>query len=130
MKDGQEIAIDANTSLKIFLPPNDEDYDSNGDKENSQNTSTASERQAEWNDAATKLLIELYKGKKALVEQRKLKSMKQMWEIIKGELNTFGHEYSAARCENKWKSLERSFKNRINNNNKTGRGRKNCPYER
>lgn len=36
---------------------------------------------------------------------------------------------SASKCENRWKSLERNYKKVVDNNNKSGRGRKVFEYE-
>lgn len=40
-----------------------------------------------------------------------------------------GYSVTPLQIENKIKSLERSFKNMISNNKKTGRARKTCKYE-
>ncbi|KAM0725435.1 hypothetical protein ACS0PU_008921 [Formica fusca] len=44
-------------------------------------------------------------------------------------MQKYGHNVTLLQVENKYKSLERSYKNMITNNNKTGRGRISCPYE-
>ncbi|GLV32926.1 hypothetical protein CBL_09012 [Carabus blaptoides fortunei] len=83
-----------------------------------------------WSDDACKLLIDKYKENKILVEQRKIKTMKKMWEIIQDKLQSFGYTFTSQQCENKWKSLERAYKNKLENKRKTGRARKGCPFER
>ncbi|XP_071631559.1 uncharacterized protein [Temnothorax longispinosus] len=40
-----------------------------------------------------------------------------------------GYNVTVIQIENKYKSLERSFKNMITNNKQTGRGRTTCPYQ-
>lgn len=44
-------------------------------------------------------------------------------------MNLKGYSVSSTQVENKFKSLERLYKNMITNNKKTGRGRASCPYE-
>lgn len=56
--------------------------------------------------------------------------MKKLLKVIATELsNIFKITISAAKCENRWKVLERNYKKVVDNNNKTGRGRKTFNYE-
>lgn len=87
-------------------------------------------KNADWSDKATKLLIQLYAQRKPLVEDRKIKTMKKMWEGIREELQKHNLEYTFVQIESKWKSLERAFKATLDNSKKSGRGRRSCPYER
>lgn len=82
-----------------------------------------------WNDAATKLLLDIYKSKKNLVNTRKIKTYKILWKQIAEIMGQNGYSVTPLQIENKIKSLERSFKNMISNNKKTGRARKTCKYE-
>lgn len=83
-----------------------------------------------WRDESIKLLISEYKEKKPLVETGKIKTLKKMWTKISEEMEQYGYKFTPQQIENKWKSLERSYKNMIENKHKTGRGRRFCPYER
>lgn len=49
---------------------------------------------------------------------------------IKENMQKHGYNVTLVQIENKFKSLERSFKNMVLNNNKTGRARISCPYEK
>lgn len=44
-------------------------------------------------------------------------------------MQKFGYNLTLLQVENKYKSLERSYKNMVTNNNKTGRARTLCRYE-
>lgn len=67
---------------------------------------------ADWPTQPTKLLINLYKEKKKLVEERKIKTLKKMWEMISQEIQKYDsrYRYTPQQCETKWKSLERAYK--------------------
>ncbi|XP_067212690.1 uncharacterized protein [Linepithema humile] len=49
--------------------------------------------------------------------------------ISEEKMKSQGYNVSAIQVENKYKSLERSFKNVITHNKKTGRNKLSCPYE-
>jgi len=82
-----------------------------------------------WTDASTKYFIELYKDKKELLTNRKIRTKKILWEIMSKNMKTKGYNVTTTQLENKLKSLERSYKNMITNNKQTGRGRMTCPYQ-
>lgn len=82
-----------------------------------------------WDDAKTKLFLHLYKEKSNLLINRKIKTKKVLWQKIREEMQKFGYNLTLVRVENKYKSLERSYKNMVTNNNKTGRARISCRYE-
>lgn len=82
-----------------------------------------------WNDASTKLLLDIYKCKKDLVSSRKIKTYKVLWKQIAQEMGHSNYPVTPLQVENKIKSLERSYKNMISNNKMTGRARKTCKYE-
>ncbi|XP_071652769.1 uncharacterized protein LOC143899363 [Temnothorax americanus] len=82
-----------------------------------------------WDDATTKLFLELYEKNSDLLVNRKIKTKKILWQKITESMQKHGYNVTLVQVENKYKSLERSFKNMILNNNKTGRARMSCPYE-
>ncbi|KAK9712125.1 hypothetical protein QE152_g25080 [Popillia japonica] len=52
-----------------------------------------------------------------------------MWELIATEINEIPNtKFSAANVENRWRVIERNYKKTVDNNNKSGRGRKNFEY--
>lgn len=83
-----------------------------------------------WSDASIKLFLSIYKEKLELWTNCKIKTRK-MWEKIRTNMQSKGYNITTIQIENKYKSLERSFKNMIANNKKTGRGRvcTTCPYQ-
>jgi len=82
-----------------------------------------------WTDASTKYFIELYKDKKELLTNRKIRTKKILWEIMSKSMKTKGYNVTTTQLENKLKLLERSYKNMITNNKQTGRGHMTCPYQ-
>lgn len=84
----------------------------------------------EWCDTSSKLLISLFDVNNLLLKQRKIKNKTAMFAKITKEMNQSGFQFTIEQVWNKFKSLERAFKKVIDNNNKSGRGRKSCPYER
>ncbi|XP_032665979.1 uncharacterized protein LOC116841753 [Odontomachus brunneus] len=84
------------------------------------------EEPLEWIDASTKLFLEMYKN---VTKQQKTKTKKRLWCKLSETLQSHGYNVSANQVENKFKSLDRSYKNMVTNNKKTGRHRASCPYE-
>lgn len=110
---------------------NIDNYDENDP--NNANNDNETERETReifsWDDAKTKLFLQLYKEKQDLLRNRKIKNKKMLWEKIRENMQKHGYNITLVQVENKFKSLERSYKNMILNNKKTGRSRMSCPYE-
>ncbi|XP_032688001.1 uncharacterized protein LOC116852095 isoform X2 [Odontomachus brunneus] len=83
-----------------------------------------------WDDAKTKLFLQLYKENYNLLVNRKIKTKKVVWKKMTENMQTHGYNVTLVQVENKFKSLERCYKNMVTNNKKTGRARMSCPYER
>ncbi|EFN89255.1 hypothetical protein EAI_09798, partial [Harpegnathos saltator] len=81
-----------------------------------------------WCDASTKLFLSIYKEMNKLFKNRKIATKKILWNKITIQMNSKGYNVNVIQVEDKYKSLERSYKNMISNNKKTGRGRMTCPY--
>ncbi|CAH1098726.1 unnamed protein product [Psylliodes chrysocephalus] len=83
-----------------------------------------------WTDTTTNALIHVYKEHYKKVG-KSIKSQKKLFEIIADILNKrYKLTLTGERVSNKWKTLEKSFKNVVDNNNKTGRGRKFFKFEK
>ncbi|XP_050505171.1 uncharacterized protein LOC126883571 [Diabrotica virgifera virgifera] len=82
----------------------------------------------QWSSNATKILIDLYKKYRDSVGKLEMKSLKKMWQVIASKFISMGLNYSALNCENRFKVLERNYKKFIDNQNKTGRGRRVFEY--
>ncbi|XP_033215406.1 uncharacterized protein LOC117171875 isoform X2 [Belonocnema kinseyi] len=67
-----------------------------------------------WTTKATSCLIAQYKKYKAHVGQTtKMRSLREMFEMISFEMQKYGFYFSAQKCENKWRVLERKYKNLV-----------------
>ncbi|XP_024891333.1 uncharacterized protein DDB_G0286591-like [Temnothorax curvispinosus] len=82
-----------------------------------------------WSDASIKLFLSLYKEKSVQLANRKLKTKKIMWQKISEIMNLKGYNVTPIQAENKYKSLERSYKNTVTHNKQTGRNRMTCPFQ-
>ncbi|KAL1492588.1 hypothetical protein ABEB36_010828 [Hypothenemus hampei] len=83
-----------------------------------------------WNHTNTKIFISLYKLYKSKVGTSQLKNYKKLWELLAHILNKKHNlNFTAGQVENRWRVLERNYKKVKDNNNKTGRGRKNFEFE-
>lgn len=102
------------------IPP----YSSSEQSEDSRNIKFS------WTDATTKLLLSIYKEKTDALSGKKWRNRKDLWASIAEATRVLGHFPSSIQVENKFKSLDRGFKNMVANNNKTGRSRKSCRFER
>lgn len=67
-----------------------------------------------WTSHATACLIKQYKNFYCIVGQTtRLRTRIEMFEIISRELAKHGYFFSPQKCENKWKVLERKYKNLV-----------------
>ncbi|CAH1183030.1 unnamed protein product [Ceutorhynchus assimilis] len=82
-----------------------------------------------WTQNETKILIDLYGKLKNKVGTFQIKNIKMLWEKIANELAKLHIIVTPNNCLNRWKVLERNFKKFVDNQNKTGRGRKYFEYE-
>ncbi|XP_077517206.1 uncharacterized protein LOC144128029 [Amblyomma americanum] len=84
-----------------------------------------------WSGAKTRFLIDKYVQFKDLVGQKGgFRTKKMFWTRLTNLLNhEFGGTLSAVQVENKWKSLERSYKRARTKNNTSGHHRVPCEYE-
>ena len=75
----------------------------------------------------TLLLISLYQKYEVLFSDVSYKK-KAIWQMIADDMKKNGYSPSAINCENRWKCLTSSFRKCEDNNNKSGRGRKECKF--
>ena len=67
-----------------------------------------------WTSKATSCLIAQYKRYRVHVGQStKIRSLREMFEMISFEMQKYGFYFSAQKCENKWRVLERKYKNLV-----------------
>ncbi|CAK9810326.1 hypothetical protein ANTPLA_LOCUS6546 [Anthophora plagiata] len=67
-----------------------------------------------WTSKATTCLISQYKKYHAMVGQStQLRSLREMFEMISLEMQKYGFYFSPQKCENKWRVLERKYKNLV-----------------
>ena len=73
------------------------------------------------------LLISLYKKYEEFFTNVSYKK-KAVWEMIAREMAAKGYRPSATNCENRWKCMTAAFRKCEDNNNKSGRERKECKF--
>nr|CAI5854409.1 unnamed protein product [Callosobruchus analis] len=57
--------------------------------------------------------------------------MKTLWETTAEKKNaSFGCNFTFSQVENRWQVLKRNYKKMVDNNNKTGRGRRSFTFEK
>ncbi|XP_046418255.1 uncharacterized protein LOC124178728 [Neodiprion fabricii] len=67
-----------------------------------------------WTSKATSCLITQYKKYRSMVGQTtRMKSLREMFEMVSLEMQKYGFYFSAQKCENKWRVLERKYKNLV-----------------
>ncbi|XP_066588378.1 uncharacterized protein [Prorops nasuta] len=65
-----------------------------------------------WTSKATTCLIQQYKKYRSMVGQTtQIRSLREMFEMISLEMQNRGFFFSPQKCENKWRVLERKYKN-------------------
>ncbi|XP_050459154.1 uncharacterized protein LOC126855493 isoform X2 [Cataglyphis hispanica] len=67
-----------------------------------------------WTSKATTCLINQYKKYRSMVGQSMhIRSLREMFEMISLEMQKYGFYFSPQKCENKWRVLERKYKNLV-----------------
>ncbi|XP_011334775.1 uncharacterized protein LOC105277823 [Ooceraea biroi] len=67
-----------------------------------------------WTSKATTCLIGQYKKYRSMVGQStQIRSLREMFEMISLEMQKYGFYFSPQKCENKWRVLERKYKNLV-----------------
>ncbi|KAK2584143.1 hypothetical protein KPH14_006575 [Odynerus spinipes] len=67
-----------------------------------------------WTSKATTCLISQYKKYRSMVGQStQIRSLREMFEMISLEMQNYGFYFSPQKCENKWRVLERKYKNLV-----------------
>lgn len=90
------------------------------------------EHRVEWTYDATKELLKFYDEKCDMLETGIIHTQKKLWELVAKDLMKKNFYYTPAQCENKWKSLKRNYKGKIEKADRgTGGGQKRlCPFEK
>lgn len=85
--------------------------------------------QVSWTENQTKIFLDLYKKFKPKLGTLHIKNVKKLWEILSQEINKLlNSNFTPNNCENRWRVLERAYKKYIDNQNKTGQGKKYFAY--
>ncbi|KAL1487751.1 hypothetical protein ABEB36_015586 [Hypothenemus hampei] len=120
--------MEQESSLEEFLifckPP--QLYNTSINKENVESTlkqpnviSQEKDCAVNWTSNHTKVLLDVYK-----------KYRPKLWEVMAIEINDIlKTNYNSGHVENRWRVVERSYKKFVDNQNKTGRGRKYFEYQ-
>lgn len=81
------------------------------------------QKTSRWDTNNTKFLLDRYKKYIELVRNRKIKSKNKMWDKIRQEFEDKNIIFTATQIENRFKTLERRYKNYKDNTKATGRGK-------
>nr|XP_023024480.1 uncharacterized protein LOC111512571 [Leptinotarsa decemlineata] len=85
---------------------------------------------ANWTSDQTKVMLDLYKKYRPKVGSFQIKNLKRLWEVLAAEMNEIlESNYSSSHVENRWRVVERSYKKFVDNQTKTGRGKKYFEYQ-
>ncbi|XP_011634627.1 LOW QUALITY PROTEIN: uncharacterized protein LOC105425514 [Pogonomyrmex barbatus] len=77
-----------------------------------------------WTSKATTCLIRQYKKYRSMVGQStQIRSLREMFEMISLEMQNYGFYFSPQKCENKWRVLERKYKNIVSRERQKKPGR-------
>ncbi|KAG5864966.1 hypothetical protein JTB14_027572 [Gonioctena quinquepunctata] len=87
------------------------------------------EESHEWTHQNTLIFLELYMKYREQVGSMRIKNLKKMFEEIAKEIKRITKTgITGTNCENRWKVLDRNYKEFIDNSKLTGRGRKVFEY--
>lgn len=89
-----------------------------------------SEFVASWTSNQTKVMLDVYKKYRSKVGTFEIKNFKKLWEVMAAKINDIlKSNYSSSHVENRWRVVERSYKRFVDNQTKTGRGKKYFEYQ-
>lgn len=57
-------------------------------------------------------------------------TQKKIWELVSKEMLKKEYYFTPAQCENKWKTLKRTYRAKQEHLDKFGSSKKPCPFER
>lgn len=80
-----------------------------------------------WNNKETLLLIHLYKEHEEIFTSGKMKQH-LCWERIGKEMANKGYKISGKKCNTKFQTLKRTYKQIKDHNNKSGNSKKTWEY--
>jgi Myb/SANT-like DNA-binding domain len=72
-----------------------------------------------WTHTATLLLIASYSE---VAEEFTGSKKKKLWELVAGRMSAHGYTYNGTDCDNKWRSLTKTYRAHVDNSRRTGRG--------
>ena len=81
-------------------------------------------QRVDWTDTETKILIDIWGEDSVQLQLEGCKRNRQVYEKIATSLKAAGYERTAVQCREKIKKLRAEYKKIIDNNNETGRDRK------
>ncbi|KAJ7386819.1 hypothetical protein OS493_006849 [Desmophyllum pertusum] len=85
------------------------------------------ERTCKWNREEVLCLLQLYKDHQDDLRDPKQKK-KVVWEEISQQMIRQGYNYSASKCEVKFKNLKQKYTRTVDHNNQTGNEHKTCSF--
>lgn len=81
-----------------------------------------------WSNAATLLLLELWRQRRSRFENNTERN-EALWEEISNKMKENGHQFSGGQIENRFKYLKKTYIECVDKNRKsTGRPEKTCSY--
>ncbi|XP_072395528.1 uncharacterized protein [Diabrotica undecimpunctata] len=82
-----------------------------------------------WSVNQTKQIIDFYSKYRKLVGTFQIKNVKMLWQRIAEELCKINILVTSNNCHNRWKVLERNYKNFVDDQKETDRSRKFFEYQ-
>ncbi|XP_043253940.1 uncharacterized protein LOC122398287 [Colletes gigas] len=109
--------LDSQMEIKVEQPPIQcyvEEEHENGFPGFDNGTMPSSAALNLWTSKATACLISQYKKYRSMVGQStQIRSLREMFEMISHQMQNYGFYFSPQKCENKWRVLERKYKNLV-----------------
>ncbi|KAJ8923196.1 hypothetical protein NQ315_001750 [Exocentrus adspersus] len=90
---------------------------------------TEEEQRSEWSYEATKELLKIYDEKSDLLDAGIITTQRKLWELTSKALAKKGFYYTGPQCENKWKALKRSYRNKLDRVQRLGSSKRPSPFE-
>lgn len=89
-----------------------------------------SDTKPDWTDESVRELLKLYDEKIDMHDTGIIATQKKIWELVSKEMMKKQYFFSPPQCENKWKTLKRTYKSRQERIERFGSCKRPCPFER
>lgn len=88
------------------------------------------DRKPDWTDESVKELLKQFDEKLDMLDMGIINTQKKLWQVVSKEMLKKHYYFTPAHCENKWKTLKRTYKSKQERIQQFGSSKRHCPFEK